>query len=292
MASSHLRSKSHHARSVSFPSTSHPHIPQFSDHSCRLRAFSEATCSSLPSISNRLSGLEDLYDCVDDLLLQPHTQQTFSQEGHMKWAHEVLDGFLRLLDACAATKDIFSKTKEDVKEQLSVPCRKRDVNASNFDRYLASRKKVRKAIQKLLKDFKSVENEDREIVPIVSTLREVEVITLEVLESLLCYAAGTKVQSRRGGWSLVSKLMHPKSNSGCQAKEINMSEFETVDAALHSLTVAGHKPSKFDDNKNIETLQNQLGKLELSIEGLQEVLERLLRRLIKTRVSLLNILNP
>ncbi|KAF5947062.1 hypothetical protein HYC85_017290 [Camellia sinensis] len=260
MASSHLRPKPHHARSVSFPSTSHPLIPQFSDHLCRLRASSEATSSSLPSISNRLSGLEDLYDCVDDLLLLPHTQQTFSQEGHTKWAHEALDGFLRLLDACAATKDIFSKTKEDVKEQLS------DVNASNFDRYLASRKKAKKAMQKLLKDFISVENKDRHFVPTVSTLREVEVITLEVLESLLCYAAGTKVQSRRGGWSLVSKLMHPKSNSGCQAKETNMSKFETVDAALHSLTVTGHKPSKFDDNKNIETLQNQLGKQVVMVD--------------------------
>lgn len=67
----------------------------------------------------------------------------------------------------------------------------------------------------------------------------------------------------------------------CQAKETTVNEFEKVDAVVHSLI--GHKQSKSDDNKIV---QNQLEKLELSIQDLEEVLERLLRW-----VSLLNILN-
>ena len=78
--------------------------------------------------------------------------------------------------------------------------------------------------------------------------------------------------------------MHQKSRS-CQAKETVFGEFERIDGVVHSL--AGHKPRKFDDNTNIETLQNQLGELELSIEGVEKVLERLLRSLIKIRFSLL-----
>ncbi|KAI7979022.1 hypothetical protein LOK49_Contig552G00001 [Camellia lanceoleosa] len=292
MASFPLRSKSHyHARSVSFPSRSHPLIPQFNEHLCRVTS-SESTSSSLPSISNRLRGLEGLYDSVDYLLLLPYTQQSLAQQCHEKWIDEVLDGYLKLLDACTATKDIISKSKEDVIELLSILRRKRD--ASSFGGYLTSRKKAKKIIQKLLKDLKSIGNKNmainldkyHEAVVIFSTLKEVESVTLAVLESLLSYAAGTKVQSRRSGWSLVSKLMHQKSTVACQAKETDINEFEKVDAAVHSLI--GHKPSKSDDNKIV---QNQLEKLELRIQDLEEVLGCLLRRLIKTRVSLLNILN-
>ncbi|XP_057500913.1 uncharacterized protein LOC130784959 [Actinidia eriantha] len=112
MASNSLGSKSrYHARSVSFPSGSHPLIAEFDEHLWRLMT-SEATSSSLPSISDKLSGLEDLYDCVNDLLLLPHTRQICNE----KWAEEVLGGYLKVLDACATTKDIFSQTKEEVKD--------------------------------------------------------------------------------------------------------------------------------------------------------------------------------
>ncbi|XP_058216621.1 uncharacterized protein LOC131327474 [Rhododendron vialii] len=238
----------------------------------------------MPSISNRLSGLENLYDCVDDLLLLPQTQQRLARESNEKWVGEALDGYLRLLDACAATKDIFSQTKEDVKEQLSILRRKRD--ASDIGGYLASRKKAKKVIQKLLKDLKRIENKDTLNVPSLDKdhesiatfrmLNEVEAVTVSALESLLCHTLGMNVQSR-SGWSLVSKLIHHK-RATCQAKETFISEFEKLDAAVHSPI-------------SIATVQNQLGELELSIQVVEEVLERLLRRLIRTRVSLLNILN-
>ncbi|KAI8553920.1 hypothetical protein RHMOL_Rhmol05G0054000 [Rhododendron molle] len=284
MSSSPLRSKSYHARSVSLPSRSHPLIPHFSEHLCRLCA-SEATSSSMPSISNRLSGLENLYVCVDDLLLLPQTLQRLARESNEKLVGEALDGYLRLLDACAATKDILSQTKDDVKEQLSVLRRKRD--ASDIGRYLTSRKKAKKVIQKLLKDLKSIENKetlnvpalenDHESLATFSMLKEVEAVTVSALESLLCYTLGTNVQSRRSGWSLVSKLIHHK-RATCQAKETVINEFEKLDAAV-------------DSPISIETVQNLLTELELSIQAVEEVLERLLRHLIRTRVSLLNILN-
>ncbi|XP_058216623.1 uncharacterized protein LOC131327476 [Rhododendron vialii] len=295
MASSPLRSKSYHARSVSLPSRTRPLIPQFDDHLCRLNASSEATTSSLLSISNTISGLENVYDCVDELLRLPHTQQRLGQECNEKSVEEVLDGYLRLLDACVATKDIFSLTKEDVKEQHSNLRRKRD--ASDFGGYIASRKKAKKVILKLLNDLKCIKHKDilrglsldksHGTIAIFSMLKEVEIVTFCALESLLCYASGRKVQSRRSGWSLVSRLMHHE-RAACQAKETVVSEFANIDAAIRVLV--GHQPIKSVHNKNIERVQNQLGELELSIQDAEEVLERLLRRLIRTRVSLLNIL--
>ena len=62
-----------------------------------------------------------------------------------------------------------------------------------------------------------------------------------------------------------------------------------VDEALQSLI--SHKPSKSHYSLVIDNVQTWLGKLELNIQDLEEVLECLSRRIVKTRVSLLNILN-
>ncbi|XP_059649961.1 uncharacterized protein LOC132295681 [Cornus florida] len=293
MASSSLRSKtSFHARSISFPSRSHPLTPQFDECLCRVKA-SEATSSSLPSISKRLSGLEELYDCVDDLLLLPHTQQVFAQEHSQKWVDEALAGHLRLLDVCAIAKDVFSQTKQDVQNLLSILRRRRDAN--DFGEYLSSQKKVKKVIQKSLKDLKRIRNiesllaldKDHQTVAIFRMLNEVEVVTVAAFESLLSYIVGSKVQSRPSGWSLVSKMMHQKSVSW--QNETDTNEFEKVATALCTLT--SHKTSKSDNVMNVENLQNQLGKMDSLIQDVEEQLACLFRRLIRTRVSILNILS-
>ncbi|GMP64418.1 hypothetical protein CsSME_00025708 [Camellia sinensis var. sinensis] len=257
MASSPLRSKLiYHARSVSLPSRPHPLIPQVNEH--------------LSSVDNKLSSLKDMYNCLDDLLLLPHTQKVFAQLCHEKWVEEALDGYLRLLDVCAAAKDVSSQTKQDVQGLLSVLRRRRETNY--FSGYLASRMKAKKAIQKSLKDLKSIKSKNT-------------AATVGVFESLLSYVAGTKMQSRLGGFSLVSKLMHRKGVD----EETNTNEFEKFDDVLQTLT--DHRTSKTDSIIHIESLRNQLGEMELSIQELEKGLESLFRRLIKTRVSLLNILN-
>ncbi|GFZ00393.1 hypothetical protein Acr_14g0000290 [Actinidia rufa] len=103
-------------------------------------------------------------------------------------------------------------------------------------------------------------DKDHETATTFNMLKEVEAVTLVVLESLLSYTAGTKVQARGSGWSLVSKMMHHKSAAAVHAKEIVTSEFEKVDTTGQALI--SHKPSKYDDNKNIENVQNQIRELE------------------------------
>ncbi|XP_027769756.1 uncharacterized protein LOC107026508 [Solanum pennellii] len=76
-------------------------------------------------------------------------------------------------------------------------------------------------------------------------------------------------------WSLLSKIMISKSETN---------EFDNVDAALFSL-LSHNKASKYEE------LTNQLREMEVTIEVVEQGLECFFRRLIKTRVSLLNVLN-
>lgn len=152
-------------------------------------------------------------------------------------------------------------------------------------KYLASRKDVKKATQKALKSVrKKYTDKSNETPTMVSTLEEVEAITINVFESLLSFIAGSKLFSK---WSLASKLMQQK-RLACEALEADTNELEKVDVALLSLN---QKMSKSDFDTLVENVQTYLEELEANIEDLEEGIEYLSKRLIKSRISLLNILN-
>ncbi|KAH7850731.1 hypothetical protein Vadar_002153 [Vaccinium darrowii] len=268
MASSPLRSKSnYHARSVSLPSRFHPLIPHVDE-------------------NLKLSGLESMYDRLDDLLLLPHTQKATAQQRQEKWVEDVLQKHIRLLDVCATVRDVSSQTKQNLQGLLSILRRRRDAN--DFSGFLNSRKNAKKVIQKSLKDLKSIKSKHaiialEESQEILDSLNEVEAATVRMLESMLSYIAGTKAESSLSGFSLVSKFIHRKRVAS--KDEANTNSFENFDAALHSLN------SKSDNTVHVENVQNQLGEMESSIQAIEEGLESLFRRLIKTRVILLNMLN-
>ena len=284
------QTSSHHFRSNSLPTGAHPLISEFNDQLSRVRG-SETTSSSSASLSQKLIGLQDLHDRVDNLLLLPCTQ-VLAQEQHQKWFNELLDGSLRLLDVCGIARDALLKTKECTRE-LQSTLRRRHGNkmelAREIEKYLASRKVVKKAMQKALKgmqtELNSKKNDD---LAMVSMLKELEAVTVMVFESLLTFIAGPKLQSKSYGWFVVSKLVHPK-KVVCEDEKTDADEFDKADAALQSLI--SHKTSKSDYSVLVQNVQNWMGKLESSIEDVEEVLECLSRRLVKTRVSFLNILN-
>ena len=107
----------HHFRSISFPTRAHPLISEFNDQLSGLR-YSEATSSSSTSLSQKLIGLQDLHDSVDNLLLLPFAQ-SLSQEQSQNWFNELLDGSLRLLDVCGVARDALLQTKEFTHELQS-----------------------------------------------------------------------------------------------------------------------------------------------------------------------------
>ncbi|KAB2051118.1 hypothetical protein ES319_A12G034200v1 [Gossypium barbadense] len=262
---------SYHARSNSLPSRQHAIVSQIDENLNRLRASQSASTSS--SIGHNLSGLQDLHECVDVLLQFPLTQQALDQEKQREMVEELLDGSLMLLDVCTTAKDALLQTKECTRELQSILRRRRGAEglANDFRKYLTSRKAMKKEICKALKNLKHIQNKlstPGENGAVISVLRDVEAVTISVLES-----------SRS---PLVSKLMHQKKVT-CE-EEQKANEILSAEAAVRSCT-------KSENMKHVENVQKELQGSELSIQDLEEGLETLSRRMIKTRVTVLNIIS-
>ncbi|XP_038888979.1 uncharacterized protein LOC120078743 [Benincasa hispida] len=273
--------KSFHIRSNSLPSKPHPVVAEVNEQLCRLQA-SEATSSS-STLCQKLDGLKDLHDCIDKLLLLPLTHQALVDK---KSVDDLLEGSLKLLDVCASAKDVLSQMKECAHElELALRRRRGDI-VVDVQKYLTSRKMLKKVIHKALKGReKTSSQKSDESSEIVSLLKEAETVTYNSIECLLLFVAGPKMPSKMSKWSLVSKLMQPK-RVACKDDGTDGNEVEMVDVALSSIT--NHK---FDFLVQGEDVQNSLSKLKLCIHDIEEGLESLYRHLIKNRVSLLNILN-
>ncbi|KAI3460453.1 hypothetical protein Pfo_017116 [Paulownia fortunei] len=252
----------HHARSNSLPSKSHPLMQNVEDHLCRLKASDYSICSSLAS-------LKDLHEGVNDLIQLPGIKQALSHEQGKNWAHELLDGSLRLLDSCGIAQDVTVLVKESVQElESSLRSRGQTVMAHDIDAYMASRKKVAKIDKKCIKNLKgfkqfspvAVLNMDQDLRTIVSTLREAEAIGFSVLKSVLMLMSGAKASSKSSSWSIVSKFIQSR------------------------------RPLVGMDAASVPDFLKQSKESEMTIQEIEGELEAFFRSLVKTRVSLLNVL--
>lgn len=295
MAASLLNRKFHnHARSNSFPIKPHPLILQCNEHLAKLGSFESSSSSSLLSL--KLRGLHDLHVSIENLVQLSTTQEALAKESQGKCVDGLLDGSLRLLDACTCAKEALLHMKECTREIHSTIRRRRRGGGEmeimvEAKKFLTSRKVVKKAIWKALGNLKGVNNcnslRECENMALVSLLKDGEVVTLLIFESLLCFISGS-AQSKLGSWNLVSRIIHGRKVVSSAALEGGQgdNEFTKLDAELQSFVFNMERKSE-----KINDLQNQLEKLDCSINELEEVLDSLFRLLIKIRVSLLNIIN-
>lgn len=271
-----------HVRSISLPSESHPLTQSVKVRLGRLRSSQETSSLNCQGLSGLL---KNLYESVDDFIQLPLTYQAISNVQHQGSVDEVLDRSLRLLEVCGATKDIFSQMKECLKDLESSIRRKRGESslAGDIEAYMISRKKLKKVISKS-KSFRSLKTMEKDIsvaqdkhTTLVTLTREVEEISVAVFASLLSSISLTP-KSKGNGWPVVSKLL--KSRSTVDAKEVGMINAE----------VLAWRSSKDISLVQVQNLLKHLETSQSSIQEVEEELEFAYRLLLKTRVSLLNIL--
>uniref|UniRef100_K7KSG3 Uncharacterized protein n=1 Tax=Glycine max TaxID=3847 RepID=K7KSG3_SOYBN len=151
-------------------------------------------------------------------------------------------------------KDCLLQSKDNMRELVSVIRRKRDAETgftNEGGKYLAY----------------------KETFSMLSFLKEAEVVTRSSLESVLCFITGPISQLK----------LSSQSEYLCDSEVSDTNLFEMVDTVLKLLISS--KPS------STENFQSHVQSLELCIEDIEVGVERLSRQLIRTRVTLLNILS-
>lgn len=273
----------YHVRSISLPSSSHPTTLRIEDELKRLKT------SATESISAGLSGLGDLYQCMDELLNMSSTQQVLSMYQHEKCIDELMDGYVKLLDICGIARDYMLQIMEHV-HALQSALRRRKGDSSleiSIFQYTHLRKEMKKKAKKLIMELKQMDNEkskleassssldrDHHFFAVIRVLRQVNVMNSSLFQSLFTYLSAP-VPSR---WSLVATWMH-KGTISCEEKQDMVNELESVDAMICRR------------NFDVEITHKRLVALESSIEGVENRLECAFRRIIKARASLLNIIS-
>ncbi|KAI3499262.1 hypothetical protein L1887_35055 [Cichorium endivia] len=281
-----------HVRSNSLPSTSDQ--PIVFNEIYKFQASKETTtsCSSSSLLGNKLSCLNDMYEAIQPFLTLPSTQQSLAQGCYKEQLNKFLDELLGLLDLCSTTKDALSISMDCAKELQSVIRRKRGSNhglTSSVKDYQSQRRKVKRAVCKTLSDLKKQSTvsvkEDSRGKSNINILKEMRLNTLAVFKLLLNFV-GSNRQSKPKGWSLVSKMISGELEQCHQTPE--ETEVQKVDQELQTLITYMKIKS---DSLVVDHIQKGLAEMEFALRDLSEQVECLCRHLIKTRVSILNILN-
>ncbi|XP_021902707.1 uncharacterized protein LOC110818230 [Carica papaya] len=279
---------SHHIRSISLPCRSHPLISLLKDHITQLKSWSSNKPQQPTSawLCDGLTRLKDLHDSLHDLLDLPQTQDSLRNRN--QWVETLLEDFLRLVDVYG----IFQTSVLALKEEQSaaqVDIRRRD--DSKVALYLKSRRKIAREMLNLVSTIRCISAKnypdsvtafivsigDAELAAVISDVVEATVMVSVALFNGIYGAFGW----RKTSWRLVERLYSKKAKRVTAAEGIQ--ELQLVgEESLWGLRKKGDEEVRIVLSKMLE--------LEECIRGIENESERVMRSLITTRVSLLNIL--
>ncbi|KAH1033876.1 hypothetical protein GLYMA_20G002500v4 [Glycine max] len=224
--------------------------------------------------------LKDLHNSANNLLHSPIVQQAIVHQTEEKWFDDVSESSLRMLEVCGISKDVLLLVKEHLQE-LQFTFRRASIGDPGIEEKIAAyncyRKKLKKETLKWLKWLKKgmksqtatmhppMFNEQK-LVLVVDVLREVRMTSICIVESLLSLVSSPWLDTKSGKLrSFTSKL---------------------VRVSLHCCS----DDMIYYDAMVLQSENKRLAGVRMAIEDLEVELECMFRRLIHTRVLLLNIL--
>ncbi|WCJ44685.1 hypothetical protein M5689_025341 [Euphorbia peplus] len=273
---------SHHIRSISLPSRSHPLISQLRQEITDLRT------SNTPSSSNSDDSLHRLklaHDSLDDILQLPQTQDSLRRQPI--WVEQLLRDFLRFVDVYGIFRSSILGFKED---QLAAQIAVRRRDDSRIAMYVKSRKRMGKEMVKLA-------NTIRGISPVKSatgsSISDVEVIGVigDVVEFTVAVSLGIFNGMSFGERKTTSSWMGlrlPKRAKKC-VTGVGVEELE-VRPEFQEIGVEKLWGLKKKRDEEVKIVLKKMQELEESICKIENGVEKVFRSLINTKVSLLNCL--
>ncbi|KAH8508130.1 hypothetical protein H0E87_010312 [Populus deltoides] len=264
-----INSAHHPVRSTSLPSRSHPNSLKVEAQLTKLRTWESSTNPlRAETIQMSLTKLAELFNCIQDLIHSPLTQQAFHHQ-HLSQVEGAIEGSVGLLDVCSTVRDLFLTMKEHVQDIQSLLRRRgaRDLSIeSNVLAYVSFRKKTEGNHQ---------------------VINEARAIAISIFRSLVLFLSMPEVKNT-GGWSLISKLIRSGLLASDKSQKI-FNEVGNVDIALCSIQ---GQMRKNDAKVDVQEVQRRLETLDACINGFNAKLDCIFRCLIRNRVSLLNLATP
>ncbi|KAG2254450.1 hypothetical protein Bca4012_058035 [Brassica carinata] len=243
-----------HVRSTSWPDDVHPLSRSIENHLLILKKSPESAC-------RKLGVLKNMYEVVEVFL---RLQSSRTQKAFLE---DVSDGFLEVLDICYTLRDVLMEIKEQVRELESSLRRRVIRNKSGgdqeafltreIDAYVFKRRVLSRKIGKQLKMKNKKKKKD--CGGAINVMKKVKETSFDVLVSLLMEVVTTnhrhhKKLSRSGSRGIISRMFNKKN------QEVEGDELK------------------------------KLRETEQMIEATEGELECVYKKLLKTRVSLLNML--
>lgn len=277
---------SHHTRSISLPTRSHPLVSQLRDSIAELESWSSNDSSNRTSdwLCTGLARLRAVHESMDDILQLPQTLETLSQ--HRQLIEKLLEDLLRFVDAYGIFRTSIMALKEE-QAAAQVAVRKKDERRIGY--YHRSLRRISREMRGLVSTVRSIEKNgisiprhmvgpDAELVSVILSGVEVTVkVSVALFNGI---SASFTPRTPSSPW-MVFKVKREK-KGGAVDESIEELREANVDRLLRGLR-------KMEDEE-VKAVLRRMQELEGCVGGIECESERVFRSLISTRVSLLNTL--
>ncbi|KAF5777716.1 hypothetical protein HanRHA438_Chr12g0549931 [Helianthus annuus] len=228
--------------------------------------------------------LRDLHDTVNNLLRSSDIKGILSHHKQdQEWIQRVSESSLKMLDSCGNTKEILCLVKGHI-QQLRTTFHRASLGETEkkLSEYCFQRKELRKQMLKRLKSLKQAKNTSAggevQDIPVDDNLIVVANVLKEVRETLVILLE-----------SIMLLMSMPNPNPKTEKKMmIKCNGIFTVKAKFTRLNSLS--PWEDCDTQALQSATERLEAVESAMEDLEVELGCIFKRLMRTRVLLLNIL--